>query len=391
MSDRATTRTRMAIDVEPITDEPTFARLGDDWDALFAETPARTGFQSFAWIAACRRFASAGDRRLFVLAVRDGSETIGIVPTELGPHGDLCFAGDAVSNYLGPVYRGARLRDVVSAVAAFIAAERSIRLVDWRGLPGWSPFLAAWRAADTPAFAAPRVVHTARCPLVDLSPGWTGVVGRRSSDSRNALARKWKALARVGRVGVTEARDPDAVRAALPAMFRMFAERWAGRHESGGFASRFRTFHEHAAPALAAAGHVRLSLLHIDGDPIAFSYGIVGERGTLSYVLAHDAAFATHSPGALLLARVLEAACERGDTEYDLSLGDEHYKSAWATGARDVFRVVRWRDRSTAVVRGALRSLGSRAWDAARAIGPARELRREGLRGWLRRPRPDET
>jgi len=381
----------MPLEVDVVDDDAAFARLAPDWDALFADTPEATGFQAFAWPVTCRAHVSEPDRRLFALVVRDGAQPIGILPTELGPRGDLAFIGAAVSNYLGPVFRRGRVDDVVDALAAFVDAEPAIRLVDFGALRTDIPFLRAWSARGRPGWRPATAVRTARCPYVDLSPGWKGILARRKGASRTLLARKQKSLARLGRVELVETGDPDAVRAALPAMFALFADRWYGRHESGGFADRRREFHTHAAPALAAAGHVRLSLLTLDGHVIAFVYGIRGARGTSSYVIAHDGALAAQSPGAVLLARVLESACARGDPEYDFSLGDEEYKDAWATGTRDVLRLVQWRRRPSAAVRGTIRIVGSRAWDVARSVRSVRNLKREGLRRWLFGPPPADV
>ena len=381
----------MPLAVDVVGDDAAFARLAPDWDALFADTPDATGFQAFAWAAACRAHVSPADRRLFTLVVRDGGQPIAILPTELGPRGDLGLIGADVSNYLGPVFRRARLDDVVGAIGAFVDAERTIRLVDFRALRADMPFLRAWSARARPGWRPATTVRTARCPYVDLSAGWQAMLARRKGASRTLLARKQKTLARLGRVELVETGEPDAVRAALPAMFALFADRWYGRHESGGFADRRREFHTHAAPALAVAGHVRLSLLTLDGHVVAFVYGIRGARGTSSYVIAHDGAFAAQSPGAVLLARILESACARADPEYDFSLGDEEYKDAWATGVREVVRLVQWRRRPSAAVRGTVRIVGSRAWDVARSVRPVRNLKREGLRRWLFGPPPADV
>jgi len=373
----------MPLAVDVVGDDAALARLAPEWDALFADTPEATGFQAFAWAAACRAHVSRPDRRLFTLVVRDGAQPIGILPTELGPRGDLAFIGAAVSNYLGPVFRRARLDEVVDALGTFVDAERAIRLVDFWGLRTDMPFLRSWSARARVGWRPATTVRTARCPYIDLSPGWKTMLARRKGASRTLLSRKQKSLARLGRVELVETGEPGAVREALPAMFALFADRWYGRHESGGFADRRRQFHTHAAPALAAAGHVRLSLLTLDGHVIAFVYGIRGARGTSSYVIAHDGALAAQSPGAVLLARVLESACARGEPEYDFSLGDEEYKDAWATGTREVMRLVQSRRHPSAAVRGAARIVGSRAWDIARSVHPVRNLKREGLRRWL--------
>jgi hypothetical protein len=50
-----------------------------------------------------------------------------------------------------------------------------------------------------------------------------------------------------------------------------------------------------------------------------------------------------------------------------------------------VARVLRWRRHSTAGLRGRAAALASRAWVAARSVGWLRDLRREGVRTFVRR------
>jgi hypothetical protein len=285
-----------------------------------------------------------------------------------------------LSNYLGPVYRPAFAAPVAAAFGEFLARERALSLVDFRGLHEHSAFLAALRARAIPGWSAVRTVRVATCPYADLTSGWEALAARRKGKQRASIARKWRALQRLGRLEFEEVTDPAGVEDALPTMFELFRRRWTGRHESGGFAGPHRAFHSRAACALAAAGHLRLSLLRLDGQIVAFAYGIRARGVTTSYVLAHDDALAVCSPGLLLLVQLVEAACRRGDPEYDFSIGEEDYKDAWATGTRTVRRLLCWRQGSPAAARARLRLLGTRAWVGARSVDWLRDLRREGVR-----------
>jgi CelD/BcsL family acetyltransferase involved in cellulose biosynthesis len=369
-----------ALQISVLSDDAGLGALTRDWSTLLEETPGSSGFQSLAWTAACRSHLTA-DRTLFLLVFRDGGDVVAILPTELAPGGVLRLIGQGrLSNYLGPVYRASAVDAVVEAFGGFVARERRISLVDFQGLREHSPFLVRLRRAEIPGWSRTRVVQVATCPWIDLSPGWDAVYGRRKGKQRANIARKWKALERLGRPEFEEVVDPAAVASALPTMFDLYRGRWLGRRESGGFAGRHRTFQTEAAEALAAAGHVRLSLLRLDGQIMAFAYGVRARGVTVSYVLAHDDAFGVCSPGLLLLVRMLEAACQRGDVEYDFSVGEEEYKDAWTTGTRAVFRALAWRRASFAALHGRLGSLGTRAWVGARSVGWLRDLRREGLR-----------
>jgi len=371
------------VRIELVTDQQALGDLQKPWASLLARTPAATGFHSLAWIATCRA-ALKSTARLWTLVVRDGSETVAIVPTEL-EHGRLRFIGERVSNYLGPVFDPDRLERIVFALAGFLAAERAIDLVDFRGLRETSPFLAALAGIDVPHWSCGSPMQTASCPFADLRAGWDEMYAHRSSSFRGNIARKWKALARLGRVEFTETADPDAVRTALDAMFGLFRGRWAGRHESGGFAGERRAFHAEAAPALAAAGHLSLASLTLDDELVAFHYGVRAGGVTSSYVLAHDNALNVCSPGQVLLVRTLEAAARRGDAEYDFAVGEEPYKETWASGRRAVFRLLRWRRHRLAGIDARARGLGTRLWVAARSVDRLRQLRREGLLRALRK------
>jgi len=375
-----------AFAVASVEDDTALASLEGDWSRLLASTPAAAAFQSFAWVSACRgERSSRRERRLHVLVARSRGRVVGILPGELGPRGDLRLVGHGIGNYLGPVFEPEHQEPVMAAFGEALAGDRRVRLVDLAGLREASPVVSLARSWRWPGWSRPHVVRTASCPFVDLSPGWAAVYGRRKSKQRSSFARRWKALSGRGRLEIVEVSDPAGVTAALPAMFRLFAERWRGRRESSGFAAVRRPLHERAAVALAAAGHVRLSLLTLDGAIVAFSYGARAGAVTTSYVLAHDDAFGAFSPGSLLLLRVLEAAAERGDPEYDFSIGEEEYKRRWADGERGVYRVVAWRRRPAPALVGGARVVGTRAWVAARGVGWLRDLRREGVYAVMRR------
>ena len=373
-----------SLRVHVVTDDDALAGLAADWSRLLAETPLASGCQSLAWITACRRVLLGDPAALFTLVARDGPEVVGIVPTALRRGGDLRFIGDAVTNYLGPVYRPDRAREVVEAGADFLATDARVRLLDLRGLREGSPFLAMLCDQEIPGWSPTTQVKTAACPFVDLTPGWEALYARRKGKQRANFARKWAGLERLGAVRFVEIVDVAEVRPRLAALFALFAGRWRGRHESGGFAGRYRSFHERAITALADAGHLCLSVLELDGQVVAFSYGIRSDGVTSSYVLGHDDRLNVCSPGTLLLLRLLESAGRRGDREYDFSLGQETYKDQWATGTRGVVRLLRWRRGSVAAIGGRLRAAGHRAWVGARSVGWLRDLRREGLRSLVR-------
>jgi hypothetical protein len=167
--------------------------------------------------------------------------------------------------------------------------------------------------------------------------------------------------------------------ALLPDLFALFEGRWTTRQTSGGFAEYQRGFHRTVLQHLER-DVFRLSLLLLDDDVIAFSYGLQADGGTTSYIVAHDDRFRACSPGLLLLLHVLEAATRRRDTHYDFSLGRAPYKDSWADDEQRVYRVVVGKHCHRLAAQ-------SRAWSALRDVPRLRRLKLEGVSAlWKDRP-----
>jgi CelD/BcsL family acetyltransferase involved in cellulose biosynthesis len=302
--------------------------LREDWDRLFERTPAASGFESFGWIQAFHEAFPRGELRIAV--ARRGGRVVGIVPMRLCA-GRLSLIKSG--NYAGPVYEPDSLEGLVGAWARAIRRERNVRAVDLDGLRGTSPFFERVSGLSLGRWGPPRVVRTFTCPAVELGGS---VLERRSGRTRSSLSRRWRRLEQQGRLEFVETSDPDAIKARLPRLFELYERRWEGRPIRGGFTRPMQDFH---AKALTA-GCSRLSTLELNGDVIAFSYGVRAGGVTTSYTLAHDSGFDAFSPGRLLLVRILEAAAARGDRAYDFSLGDAPYKQEWADHDQGVYRLL---------------------------------------------------
>src|SRR5262249_52099832 len=158
--------------------------LAADWTRLLSLTPMGSGFQSPAWIGACRAGLPGAAPPLFTLVARAADEVVGILPTTLHRGGVLRFVGEAVSNYLGPVYAPAHVLAVTAAWADFLAHDARVRLIDLCGLRAGSPFLTALCSASLPGFGPATAVETASCPYLDLRPGWEEIYARRKGKQR---------------------------------------------------------------------------------------------------------------------------------------------------------------------------------------------------------------
>src|SRR5262245_17395083 len=153
---------RVPVEVNVITDDAQLASCDREWEMLLRATPEWSGFQSLAWITACR-LGLPGDASLFVLRFRAGGQTVGIMPTELGRAGDLRFIGAPVTNYAGLLYQPGLLHDITAALGQFLNDDPRVHLIDWSGLRTRALATAALRGLDVPGWTRPRAVHLADC------------------------------------------------------------------------------------------------------------------------------------------------------------------------------------------------------------------------------------
>jgi len=370
--------------VEVITELAQLDGLAPRWSSLLSRTPYGSGFQSLGWVRACCEHLSRGGDQLFVMVVSHHGDVVAIFPTQLN-EGCLTFVGRGLSNYSGPVYDAQYTPQVVDAWIQYIESADHIRSVDLFGLREGTPLLAVLRSRTIRRLGRPLVCEINSCPEIDLTSGWDTIVGRHKSKQRAGWRKKERRLSALGKYQFIETDDHEQISAAMPRLSSLFGDRWEGQRISGGFTRALESFHTATLKYSRDDRYIRLSMLTLDDEIIAFSYGVRAANVTSSYLLAHDLRFNTFSVGLLLVIRVLEAASRRGDPMYDFSLGSAEYKAQWATGERGVHRVLWGRHRW-------VKFLSSRAWVRARSVGWLRHLKRHGvgaLRGERRVTVPD--
>ena len=156
-----------------------------------------------------------------------------------------------------------------------------------------------------------------------------------STKTRANLRRRRKKLASRGKIALRCVRGGPALAAALNDAFRIEASGWKGE---GGTAVQcdadtaqfYRTLAHHEA----GRGGLALYFLDLDGEPIAFQYGL---RYRDRYYLLKPGYLATHapySPGQLLMAEVLGDLAQQGVREFDFLGHDMPWKREWTTHTR---------------------------------------------------------
>ena len=181
-------------------------------------------------------------------------------------------------------------------------------------------------------------------------------LARRPAALRNTFRRNSARLAAAGAVRFALVQDCGA----LACYEQVYAASWKRSEPYPAFMRRL-------AAGLAAAGALRLGLLHVDERPVAAQIWLVRGGRAVLYKLAHDQAFDAFSPGTVLTMRMLERLLdEQRVTEFDLGGGDDPYKRLWATRRRERVGLVAFDPLTWRGALGALRhvagGLGKRAF-----------------------------
>ncbi|MCB9519453.1 MAG: GNAT family N-acetyltransferase [Myxococcales bacterium] len=154
---------------------------------------------------------------------------------------------------------------------------------------------------------------------------------------KKSIRRHTNGLRRLGDVQVEVATSPNAIAAALPALFDLHVRRWAGTSTPSLFLDpRQRAFYERVVARFGVGGPLRLLTVTLDGRPVAAHFGML-HRGIYTwYKPAFDPDLAATSPGEVLLGALIEDALACGAHELDFTVGDEPFKLRFATRVRRV-------------------------------------------------------
>lgn len=224
------------------------------------------------------------------------------------------------------------------AVAPRDRGLRSILLENVDGDGGWWQALA--EASPAPLATVERAESV--LPFVELAGlSWDSYLAGRSGQFRSQLRRKLRSLRKEHDVQFRRTRRSEEVAADLGILFRLHDARWAERPGSSALSDpAIRAFHLEFATSALERGWLRLSVMEVDGVPIAALYGwLIGGRWSY-YQAGFDPEWSRHSPGFLLLAETIREAIEEGASEYDMLLGDETFKRRFATSSRGVRSVL---------------------------------------------------
>jgi CelD/BcsL family acetyltransferase involved in cellulose biosynthesis len=308
----------------------------DAWTELEAIAPI-TGYQT-------RRFLlpwldTLGERRGFsamISVARDAAgRPVALLPLGLarrGPFRVALFLGDRQSNFNLPLVRPDIHFDRAACEALLKeTARKAPQRLDLFLLLN-QPL--AWAGSANPLALLPRRESPSFGYATTLSRDAQAFMATKvSKGTRRRLRKKEQRLASLGTITYERAATPERAGAILEAFLKQKKSRFSRVGLDPEFARpQMRAFLDRAATRGLTEGRAAFELhaLCVDGK-IAATYGAIHHRGSLHAMFNsfdQQREIARCSPGDLLLHRMLENACGRGITSFDLGIGEARYKAS---------------------------------------------------------------
>jgi CelD/BcsL family acetyltransferase involved in cellulose biosynthesis len=325
---------------------PADRRAANIWERLRQRAPTESLFLTPDWLETWSRHLGSGHPLVF--GVEDGGEFVALAPIDRTWVGGLAVLrplGLGVSDYfdlLLPPEPDRRRAALTTFADALVGRGGAWDALDLRGVPAESPTVEELVAAASDRGMRVSVVPGHSRPAIGLDGTWEQYLDARPGRFRYNLRSRLRRLEERGAVRFRTVERPSEVRWAMVALTELHARRWRGQHTSTIFSSSSsaRRFYAEATQRYAERGMLDLTLLELDGRPVAGSLGFVDGDTYYYYVPAWEPDLAPFAPSSLLLAYLVERAYERGLRRFDFMLGDEPYKARWATEERQTVNLV---------------------------------------------------
>lgn len=306
----------------------------DAWRALALGVPMRSPEWLLVW---WQHYAAPDDELCILLFHEPGGLLIGLAPLYIqraGKRRTVCLlgSGEASTNHTTWLAAPGREKLVSNAVAQF--------LLDLK--PGWNCVrLDSVDAVDmainaTVTYMAENGCLVRRRPLhncwkITLPPTWEEYLQMLSRTQRKRCRKLQRELLDSGLVKVYRVTSEADFSRGFEILLQLHSTRWGEPTKPLGCFSdqRFRAFHNTAALELLKRNQLLLVWLEYDGRPIAVEYQFIDQKNVYSYQAGMDTTVTGFSPGNLSIMASIQFAIAQGCKSFDLSRGDQPYKTHW--------------------------------------------------------------
>jgi CelD/BcsL family acetyltransferase involved in cellulose biosynthesis len=319
------------IQCEIVTDFARLQTFAQDWQriALQQQEHSRgTVFQSWEWARACWDVRTDGTS-LFTPVATDSGRVVGIFP--------LVLKGSSITSLSSPY---ADYNDIICELGREVevldsCSDALVRSSEYwahgriENVPDKSVLFSALAAVSPRTrkhfTAVPRFIYS----VVREEPagGNMNRMSRKRSfrQHENQLSRDGKKLL------FRHLDDRDEIRVRLDDFFGMHIARSALSGRQSLFTSESaRRFVHRLVEYMNPTAELRLSTLELDGRAVGYQLGFENNSRLLCYISTFDVDYWDFAPGEVLFRNLFKYADQNHVTEFDLTIGDETYKSRFA-------------------------------------------------------------
>lgn len=141
-----------------------------------------------------------------------------------------------------------------------------------------------------------------------------------------------------GKVELKDYRELGTLEEGMQTLFDLHQKRWISKGEPGAFKFiRNRDMFLYEAKLFSETNRLMLRFLMVNGKPIAALYGFEHDRVLHGMMSGFDAAYASYSPGNLVILKTLQSCVENGIKELNFFGGFTTYKFNWCKHYRRNF------------------------------------------------------
>lgn len=322
------------LDVRLVTEVTSLDRLAPEWSDLWSRSRHLSPFQRpewlLPWVHAFR------PQEISTIEVRQRERLVGLAPMFIHcREGErvLVPIGAGVSDYLDWLVDFAMQAEVVWSMLSFLDVNcASFDRVEIFDLPKTSTLLNLFTTAS--------IAEYDTCAILRWDQSVQRSAQVLSRHQRRNLRNARNRSQRRGSVAI-ELANHSTLPEFLDALLRLHRARWTRLKMPGVLDDKaVQQFHREATEALLNCGVLRLYALRLDGVIIAVLYAMEERDMFYCYVQGFDPRYGDLSPGAQILAAVIEDAVWKGKCAVDFLRGRETYKYSWGAKDEPTYRVI---------------------------------------------------
>lgn len=330
------------IQAEIVWDVAELGALRADWERLFAAGHSEPS-TSLEWSDALLRSHLRESDLVFVVVLREAGSVVSLVPAIVRREPIAGPFDVAVLSFLSELHNThsdiLRSADRPEVVAALFGALTSLPcrwdVFSVRRLLESSPLTRHMTEIASRLPLPGRIRREQPSFILGLGAGYDAFLRARSGKFRNYLKRKTRQLTALGQVEVRRAGREISLEDAYRDLLEVDARSWKQANGSAIPARpEQRAFYRLLGEGALRHDRLHLTLMYLDGRPIAFNYGLT-LRDTYYYIkTSFDEEFRRVSPATVLRAQLIQSLVEDGIRVLDFPAEPYQWEEQWTDQMR---------------------------------------------------------